>query len=1049
MTGYTPLVPLGSRIDAMTPADFWQGALTQHYSTGGAIGASLADGFRSSFGLGTIVREGELPAGAPPAVTDVGDSAPLDPGMTREAGGWGPYRLQPDERAAYEARRAAAQPLTEDAWKASPWYREAIRWDSRMNPARAAALAEQWDRDNFRRTLADRTPTFAVQTIASIAGQALDPVNYVPFFGPAAKAAAAAKATAILGNAVAGRVIGTGLVASLDAVANTAAFGFASRQARGALGDDVSFNAMLAELGGAAVIGGVFGGIEGLAGSRAAALELAARRPAAVHAPLNEAVGALATGRDVALSPHAQAAIGEAGRAAGDLTLKPEPPAPSLPPIAARAIRDDVAITPSGRDVPVRYALVEARDLIASHGDDLQVNPRYPAAIQPRDRGRDASRLQVEGIARDLRPELLMEQPQADQGAPIVGADGVVESGNGRVIALRRVLAEGGERAQAYRQALAGRGYPVDGMEAPVLVRLRTSPLDEAGRAAFARDANTRATAAMSATEQALADARNLPDTALNLHEGGALTLGANRAFVRAVMDTIPETERGALLDAKGNLSREGLTRIENLLIARAYGAPDLLALFTEATDHNLRAIAGALLDVAPEWARMRALAATGQIDAAMDVTPRLVDAVRLVRRARAEGRNVAELAQQRDMFGGDLDPVTRAFLRLMFRDDSFIRPVGRDRLAEALAFYVGEAEKTQPGPGLFGEAAQPLRVLETAREKLYGGPARADESDTAEAPPPRPAKGEAGWRITPEEIAAHAPIEPVRLAPEWGDLTSQQRRQQAKDWIDANLRHRNLSNAEMGWSDITVGYKAASKLVSDRHKEDAIRPAVEQEAVRALPELLDRAILIETRADRKKDRNILAVHRLYAPLQLDGRLYRVLLTIKDTTAGRRFYDHRLTEIVEVGAVTTEGGAPSAEGAARLGPSPTSSVSLENLLAGVNFDDAVPVLPDRLSDLAPARDVSYAAPPPPPPDAGAAAAAATTGKPEALTDLAADLGVDPASGAYPEEIEIENLRAEGRLTEEQRALLDEADRAFDQAGASADALEAAIACGKV
>lgn len=184
-------------------------------------------------------------------------------------------------------------------------------------------------------------------------------------------------------------------------------------------------------------------------------------------------------------------------------------------------------------------------------------------------------------------------------------------------------------------------------------------------------------------------------------------------------------------------------------------------------------------------------------------------------------------------------------------------------------------------------------------------------------------------------------------------------------------------------------------------------------------------------------------------PLEFDGQLWRVKLTVKETVAGRRLYDHRLTEMEEAGAVTTEGGTPSADGAARLGPAPASTVNVGKLLAGVNFDDDIPVLTDRLGDLAPRKDLSFASPPPPAPDAGAAEAAARVALPERLKDLAADLRVDPATGAYPEEIGIQNLVAEGRLTPEQEALLREADEAAETLRAEAEALEAAIACGKV
>lgn len=213
------------------------------------------------------------------------------------------------------------------------------------------------------------------------------------------------------------------------------------------------------------------------------------------------------------------------------------------------------------------------------------------------------------------------------------------------------------------------------------------------------------------------------------------------------------------------------------------------------------------------------------------------------------------------------------------------------------------------------------------------------------------------------------------------------------------------------------------------------------------MPDLLERAILVESRADRSADSNIRAIHRFHAALEFDGQLWRVKLTVKETVAGRRLYDHRLSEL-EVEAGSGKGSGAAAPSSQPRG-TPASTVNVGKLLAGVNFDDDIPVLTDRLGDLAPRKDLSFASPPPPAPDAGAAEAAARVALPERLKDLAADLRVDPATGAYPEEIGIQNLVAEGRLTPEQEALLREADEAAETLRAEAEALEAAIACGKV
>lgn len=98
-----------------------------------------------------------------------------------------------------------------------------------------------------------------------------------------------------------------------------------------------------------------------------------------------------------------------------------------------------VAFTDRGTEITVKYAVVEIANLVASHDINLRVNRAYPATLQPRDRSRLASEDQVNRIAKSLRPVLLGPATLAADGAPVVGPDAVVESGNARTIALMRV----------------------------------------------------------------------------------------------------------------------------------------------------------------------------------------------------------------------------------------------------------------------------------------------------------------------------------------------------------------------------------------------------------------------------------------------------------------------------------------------------------------------------------------------------------------------------------------------------------------------------------
>ncbi|MBQ7262167.1 MAG: hypothetical protein IJR14_00455, partial [Synergistaceae bacterium] len=82
--------------------------------------------------------------------------------------------------------------------------------------------------------------------------------------------------------------------------------------------------------------------------------------------------------------------------------------------------------TASGTEIDVRYRVVSAGDLVASHGENGGVNEAYPKELQPRQRGREASIQQIHQMAASLDPKLLGENRLASDGAPIVGPDSVV-----------------------------------------------------------------------------------------------------------------------------------------------------------------------------------------------------------------------------------------------------------------------------------------------------------------------------------------------------------------------------------------------------------------------------------------------------------------------------------------------------------------------------------------------------------------------------------------------------------------------------------------------
>ena len=135
--------------------------------------------------------------------------------------------------------------------------------------------------------------------------------------------------------------------------------------------------------------------------------------------------------------------------------------------------RSSYVVTSKGAEVKTAFKVVDASSLIISNNLDGTINPAFPEELQPRDRTRLSSKLQVNRIASNLRPAQLTDSGMSSHGAPIVGPDNVVESGNGRSMGIWRAYEQG--QADEYRQYLidhakefgvtaprpVGRGFPL------------------------------------------------------------------------------------------------------------------------------------------------------------------------------------------------------------------------------------------------------------------------------------------------------------------------------------------------------------------------------------------------------------------------------------------------------------------------------------------------------------------------------------------------------------------------------------------------------------
>jgi diguanylate cyclase (GGDEF)-like protein len=441
--------------------------------------------------------------------------------------------------------------------------------------------------------------------------------------------------------------------------------------------------------------------------------------------------------------------------------------AKGLPQIEPRTVgRESQAVTERGSEINTRYAVVDLDSLITSHDSALRVNPDFPPELQPRERDRAASADQISRIASNLRPEFLGESPKASEGAPIVGPDGIVESGNGRVLALRQAYESKNKGLAAYQRYLASNaerlGLDLSAIKrarSPILVRIRTTKVD---RSQFVKEANEQSIASMSPVEQARSDATSLKAGLLDLFrpsESGEIATSANMNFVRAFMkDVVGPNEVNRYVTATGQLSQEGVARIRNAIFARAYGdSPGgLLALekLAESPDNNVRNITTAMLRNAPGFASLKDAIDRGvryQLDAAPDVAA----AMSKMSALRESGTPVPDYLKQGALYGEELTPLQKRLLQVFDQNKR-----GANTINAILENYLkgAEAAGDPRQAGMFGsEIPGKADLLEAAiLEAVHGQGIQTDlfTSQQHQGLPAETSSGSNLSEVNPRELA-------------------------------------------------------------------------------------------------------------------------------------------------------------------------------------------------------------------------------------------------------------------------------------------------------
>ncbi|WP_312086944.1 transglycosylase SLT domain-containing protein [Acinetobacter variabilis] len=362
-----------------------------------------------------------------------------------------------------------------------------------------------------------------------------------------------------------------------------------------------------------------------------------------------------------------------------------------------------------GSSYDFAYEVKSLDELIASNDLAYGVNPLYPGELQPRDRTREASRQQIERMADDLKPELLGESPKLSDGAPIIGMDNVVESGNGRTLAIAKAYEAG--RAEDYRafleQYAAERGIDIDGINKPVLVRTRLTDTD---RTQFVKLANESDVAQYSATERAVSDSDRLPDASLlKINNDGTINLDGSMDFVRGFVGSLPKSEQGTVITGDGRLSQEGKRRIESAIMQRAYDDSSLIGRMAENLDDDSKTVLSALLRAAPQLAQLDSLVKQGgrhQNSIAKD----LAQAAQKLRDLKANDLTVEDYLNQNLLIDDGLSPGARDFLNVFDQNKRSTKAIG-----ENIQSKIDEVEAMgDPRQGsLFGDGPEESAALD------------------------------------------------------------------------------------------------------------------------------------------------------------------------------------------------------------------------------------------------------------------------------------------------------------------------------------------------
>ena len=328
--------------------------------------------------------------------------------------------------------------------------------------------------------------------------------------------------------------------------------------------------------------------------------------------------------------------------------------------------KTDVAVMADGRRVNVRYAVVDANQVIPSHDSSGNVNHAYTS--------NDATHMRA--IA-----------------------------GNGRIAGLQRAY-ELGNAAQYKTDLIAdAQAHGVDpdyvkGLKSPVLVRImdpKDIP-DDVGTVS-----NTSTNMETSVVEQAVDDANLIDFSELDFDEEGNPTNDTVLQFVHR----LPGSQQASLMESRGRVNQKAVARFQAALFQRTYENNQLTSLFAESTDPEAKNMFKTLITIAGKMVRL----ADGNQD--LDLRPVYAEAAQIVINAKREGMTVAQYTSL-----GSLGQSADAALVARVMD---LKKRSAKAMIEALGHAADQAFEAMSGQGFlegFGEPKTRQQIMDDLRRE-------------------------------------------------------------------------------------------------------------------------------------------------------------------------------------------------------------------------------------------------------------------------------------------------------------------------------------------